>query len=83
MKEPKSINRMREFSITNFFLVTGISFLAFTGAMKLLDGVTIRILLRIGLFSLGFGAFALIIKWLFNKWNERHPRLQSQENQIF
>ncbi len=74
---------MREFSITNFFLVTGISFLAFTGAMKLLDGVTIRILLRIGLFSLGLGAFTLMIKWLFKKWDERHPQMHSQDNQIF
>lgn len=70
---------MREFSLTNFFLVTGVSFLAFTGVMKLLDGVTIRILFITGLISLGLGAIAFLIKLLVKKWDERSD-VSSQDN---
>ncbi len=77
MKESKSEKRMREFSIANFLMVTGLSFLAFTGAMKLLDGVTIYILLKIGLVSLGLGAIALFLKFLVNKWDAKQSSVDS------
>jgi hypothetical protein len=56
---------MRDFSLTNFFMVTGFSFLAFTGAMRLLDGVTIALLLKIGTISIGLGITAFLFKLLF------------------
>ena len=80
MKEPTKGKRMREFSLTNFFMVTGISFLAFTGVMKLLDGETIRILLIIGLISIGLSVIAFLIKLLVKIWDNRSS-VQSQDNQ--
>ena len=56
---------MRDFSLTNFFLVTGFSFLVFTGAMRILDGVTISLLLKIGLVSIGLGVAAFVFKCIF------------------
>ncbi len=72
---------MREFSLTNFFLVTGLSFLAFTGAMKLLDGTTIRILLKIGLASLALGVLAVVIKFLFSNRGKSNSRITKEEGQ--
>jgi hypothetical protein len=46
-------------------MVTGFSFLAFTGAMRLLDGVTIAVLLKIGTISIGLGITAFLFKVLF------------------
>ena len=80
MEESKKGKRMREFSLTNFFLVTGVSFLAFTGVMKILDGNTIWILFKIGLGSLGLAVVASLIKLLIKKWDERSG-VSSQDNQ--
>jgi hypothetical protein len=80
MTETKKGKRMREFSLTNFFFVTGVSFLAFTGAMKILDGVTISILLKIGLISLGLATIAFLFKVVVAKWDER-SNISSQDNQ--
>ena len=65
MNEARRKKKMdRAFSITNFLFVTGVCFLLFTGAMRVLDGVTIKILLKIGLACLGLGIVALFFKWL-------------------
>lgn len=71
MNDPHEDKRLNQFSISNFLLVTGLSFLVFTGVMRLLDGVTIRILLLIGLASLGLGVLFTLIKFLVRKIDSR------------
>jgi hypothetical protein len=61
----------KEFSITNFLLVTGLSFLGFTGAMRVLDGVTVNALLYIGIFSIGLAIITFIVKSVFGLNNEQ------------
>ena len=79
MKDPHEDRRLNEFSISNFLLVTGLSFLVFTGVMRLLDGVTIRILLMIGLVSLGLGVLGLLLKLLVRKIDASRSHLDTNE----
>jgi hypothetical protein len=71
---------MREFSITNFLLVTGLSFLGFTGAMQVLDGITIRLLLNIGLVSLGLGVLAWLLRLLSKILDRPKQQVSSPDN---
>ena len=71
--------RLNQFSISNFLLVTGLSFLVFTGVMRLLDGVTIRILLQIGLGSLGLGILGVLIKFVARKIDDHRSQLDTDE----
>ncbi len=79
MNDPHEDRRLNQFSISNFLLVTGLSFLVFTGVMRLLDGVTIRILLLIGLGSLGLGILGVLIKFLVRKIDANRSQLDTDE----
>ncbi len=74
-KEEKGI------SLVNLLIVTGVCFLGFTLCMKLLDGVTIKLLLDIGLATLGLGILALFANGLFRRWENHKTPSGSHENQ--
>jgi hypothetical protein len=79
MKDPHGDKKLNQFSTSNFLLVTGFSFLVFTGVMRLLDGVTIRILLMIGLVSLGLGVLGFLLKQVIKKINSNRSQLDTDE----
>jgi hypothetical protein len=79
MKDPHEDRRLNEFSTSNFLLVTGLSFLVFTGVMRLLDGVIIRFLLMIGLVSFGLGVLGSLLKLLVRKINANRSHLDTNE----
>ncbi len=58
---------IKEFSWSIFFCVTAVSFLAFSGALKLLDAAHSGLFLRIGLIFGGLGILALLNTWLGDK----------------
>ena len=83
MNDPHEDKRLNHFSLSNFLLVTGLSFLVFTGVMRLLDGVTIRILLMVGLASLGLGVLGVLLKLLFRKIDASRSQLDTDDKQRY
>lgn len=49
-------------SITSILLIIGISCLLFTGIMRVLDGVTLSLFLKIGVGSLAAGISLILLK---------------------
>jgi hypothetical protein len=81
MKEDQRKKMTKEFSFTNFLLVTGLSFLVFTGAMRMLDGVTINILLKIGIVCLGAGVLLSLVKFGLDKLDKKKSSgIESEDN---
>jgi uncharacterized membrane protein len=68
---------MKDFSITNLFLVTGLSFLGFTAGLKFLDGETNPFLLKVGLIALGMGVISFLINFLLKKWDAKNSRIST------
>jgi hypothetical protein len=64
----------REFSWVNLFLVTGFSFLGFSGLLTLLNGAHILIFFGIGITSVVLGCVAFLNKWLSRKFLSRETR---------
>jgi membrane protein required for beta-lactamase induction len=80
MKDHDEDKRLNHFSTSNFLLVTGLSFLVFTGVMRLLDGVTVRILLMTGLISLGLGILGTLIKMVIRKIDAGRTGFDTDDN---
>lgn len=66
-KELQELNDLRGFSWTNLFLVTGLSFLVFSGLLTFLQGSHISVFFNIGLVGTGIGILGVLNKWLSQK----------------
>jgi ABC-type uncharacterized transport system permease subunit len=66
---------------TSFFLVTGICLLIFSGLMRLLDGVPIRIFIIIGLGATGLGVLSFLNEWVTKKFMSSKSNISQQQNQ--
>lgn len=79
--EPMEENESNEFSWNTFFFVTGISFLAFSGLLKLLDGNHVGLFLRTGLSAIFLGVLSLMNQWLSKKFLAgKSPSKQQQSS---
>ena len=73
---------LSEFSWTNLFIVTGLSFLGFSWLLKLLDESHIQLFFRIGLLSTALGVIAYLNAWLSPKfYNKGETSLSSSQQQ--
>lgn len=71
---------MNEFSWTTLFFVTGISFLAFSGLIKLLDGNHVGLFFRTGLSVIFFGGLSLLNQWLSKKFLAGKSQSKQQQS---
>lgn len=69
------------FSWTNLFMVTGLSFLGFSGLLKLLDGSHIELFFRIGLLSTALGVIAYLNVWLSPKFYNKNKTSSNSSQQ--
>jgi hypothetical protein len=76
---PSTKKKMRDFTLTNLFFVTGFSFLAFTAGMKLLDGEINTFLLKVGLGAIGLGILFYLISFFLHKWEEKNSTGMSSD----
>lgn len=67
-KELQDMQDLRQFSWTNLFLVTGLSFLVFSGLLIFLQGSHINFFFSIGAAGTTLGLLGLLNKWLSQKF---------------
>lgn len=72
-------NEINDFSWTTLFFVTGISFLAFSGLLKLLDSNHVGFFFRTGLSATFFGVLSLLNQWLSKKFLAGKSRSEQQQ----
>ncbi|MBN8675471.1 MAG: hypothetical protein J0L56_15180 [Chitinophagales bacterium] len=73
-------NESNEFSWTTLFFVTGISFLAFSGLLKLLSSNHVGLFFRTGLSATFFGILSLLNQWLSKKFLTGKPQSKQQQS---
>jgi hypothetical protein len=66
-KEMQDLHDLQHFSWTNLFLVTGLSFLVFSGLLTLLQGSHINFFFTIGMAGTILGVLGILNKWLGQK----------------
>jgi len=71
---------MKDFSLTNLFFVTGISFLAFTAGLKFLDGVVNDFLLKVGIGALTLGVLSFAVSFLLKKWEQKNSGMSTDSD---
>ena len=72
--------KMRDFSLTNLFFVTGLSFLAFTAGLRFLDGVINPFLLKVGIGALILGVLSFIVSILLKKWEQKNSGMSTDSD---
>jgi hypothetical protein len=77
-KEMQELHELRHFSWTNLFLVTGLSFLVFSGLLTFLQGSHISFFFNIGAVATALGILGLINKWVSQKFIPVKSRQQEQ-----
>jgi hypothetical protein len=77
-KEMQELHELRHFSWTNLFLVTGLSFLVFSGLLIFLQGSHIDFFFTIGTAATVLGILGLLNKWVSQKFIPVKSQQQEQ-----